>query len=244
MHRFYISAEQLSGSRADLSPEDAHHARDVLRLEVGTPVELITEGSRYEARISEMAPQVVAVEIVNRLPSTEPRLAITLFQGLPKADKMEWIIQKAVELGVVRIVPVRMKRCVVRLSEQDGRKKAERWRRIAREACKQSGRSTLPQIDDPVSPDALPALIAGLDATAIPWESCAEGGPMAFARAHSSLSSLGIVIGPEGGMTPEEVELLRAAGGMPITLGPRILRTETAGLAAVSAFLGLYGEME
>ena len=157
---------------------------------------------------------------------------------------MEWIIQKAVEIGVSRIVPVRMSRCVVRLKDQEAVRKTERWQRIAREAGKQSGRCILPQVEAPVSLCDLPARLSSLEAVALPWEDWDHGGPQSFAARHPSLASLGIIIGPEGGITPEEVEFLRNAGADTLTLGPRILRTETAGLAAAAAFLSLYGEME
>ena len=157
---------------------------------------------------------------------------------------MDWIVQKSVELGVARIVPVAFSRCVVRLSEKDGAKKQERWQKIAREAGKQSGRCIVPEVLPPVSLKKLPDLFDECEQVAVPWEECPNRGPLAFAKEYPRLRSLGIVIGPEGGIAPEEMEQLTAFGGKPITLGKRILRTETAGLAALSVFFGLYGEME
>ena len=240
MHRFY--AESGSAPLYSLSPEDAHHALKVLRLCSGDTVELIADGNRFQASLVVNGSSVSA-QILSSLPSTEPRLRITLFQGLPKADKMEWIIQKAVEIGVTRIVPIRMSRCVVRLEERDLPRKLERWQRIAREAGKQSGRCLVPEILRPADWRDLPSLTASLDACAVPWEEADGMGPMTFARAHPNLGSLGLVIGPEGGITPDEIAFLPPSC-VPLTLGPRILRTETAGLAAAAAFLALYGEME
>ena len=241
-HRFYAEEQPLMPGLYPLSPEDAHHAQRVLRLHPGEVVELIAEGQRNLARLEDTK-GCLAARIEKRLPPTEAKLQLTLFQGLPKADKMEWIIQKAVELGVVRIVPVRMSRCVVHLDAKDMPHKRERWQRIAREAGKQSGRCMIPEIMDVTDLKDLPPRIAGLDGCVVPWEESRDGGPKAFAAGHPTLRSLGIVIGPEGGISGEEMDLLRPLC-TPITLGPRILRTETAGLAAVSAFLALYGEME
>ncbi len=241
-HRFYAE-ESPAFPVCPLSPEDAHHALRVLRLRPGDPVELFYGGSRFAAVLEEGPAGSLAARITSELPSTEPFLEITLFQGLPKADKMEWIIQKAVELGVKRIVPVRMSRCVVRLDEKDALRKQERWQRIAREAGKQAGRCIIPEVSLPLNLSGLPDAAGALEACAVPWEECTGSGPRAFASAHPGLRSLGIVIGPEGGIAPEEMDLLRPVC-LPLTLGRRILRTETAGLAAAAAFLALYGEME
>ena len=164
------------------------------------------------------------------------------FQGLPKADKMEWIIQKAVELGIQEIVPVRMARCVVRLEDRDAEKKRDRWQKIARQAGKHSGRCHIPQVTLPRSVPDLTTLSAGLEACVVPWEEAGGIGPKAFCNKNSGLTSLGILIGPEGGIEPAEIQAL-SPRFQPITLGPRILRTETAGLACAAAFLALLGEM-
>ena len=237
MHRFYSET-------GFLSPEDAHHALSVLRLSVGDEVELISAGNRFRAVIESVSSGAVKLSSGEMLPSTEPGISVTLFQGLPKGDKMEWIIQKAVELGVTRIVPVELSRCVVRLNEKSRMSKTERWQKIAREAGKQSGRCVIPAVLPPVSLNNLPDLFSGLDAVVVPWEECSSGGPLSFSRNHPDLSSLGILIGPEGGIDPEEIRFLLQAGAVPVTLGRRILRTETAGIAAISALFGLYGEME
>ena len=237
MHRFYSDSDVLSA-------EDAHHALNVLRLSVGDEVELITDGCRYRAVLDFVASGEVRLARKELLASTEPSLSVTLFQGLPKGDKMDWIVQKAVELGIAEIVPVSLSRCIVRLDEKGRKAKTERWQKIAREAGKQSGRCVIPRVHMPVSLQQLPACFASLDAVVVPWEECPSGGPLSFFRLHENLSSLGILIGPEGGITPDEIQFLLRCNAQPITLGKRILRTETAGLAAVSALFGLYGEME
>lgn len=244
MHRFYVDHFPVPGGEVTLSPEDAHHARDVLRLQPNDAVELLCEGLRFSARITALSSAEVRLSVLDQLNGSEARLRITLFQGLPKADKMDWIVQKAVELGVERIVPVRMLRSVVRLDDRDAARKTERWQRIAREAGKQSGRCMLPEVSLPVRPEAVVTSVRQWDALIVPWEECPHYGPLHFAQEHPQLQSLAILIGPEGGIAPEEMALFEQAGAIPMTLGPRILRTETAGLAAISAFMSLYGEME
>ena len=243
MNRFYID-DDLRMDGLYLSPEDVHHAKNVLRLKAGDPVEIIHCGCRYAAVIAETTAAGTRVIPGSPLPSTEPSLRITLFQGLPKGDKMDWIVQKAVELGAYKIIPVQMARSVVRLNYQDGRKKADRWRKIAREAGKQSGRCILPEVSDPVAFNHLSDYLSSLEAVAAPWESCTTGGPKNFVSGHNDIRSLGIIIGPEGGITDDEIAVLEKEHCIPVTLGPRILRTETAGLASIAAFLSLYGEME
>ena len=231
MHRFYPDPEKIRDDLAYLTPEDSRHALTVLRLKPGATVEVISGGLPWLARIVGEENRIVCVRKLTPLPSTEPKLTVTLFQGIPKADKMDWIIQKATELGVSRIVPVEMERCVVRLSRTDEAKKLERWRKISREAGKQSGRQLIMQ-------DFLPAL------NVVPWEEADGFGPLALVKAHPGAESLGILIGPEGGISPDEIGLLKTRDFIPITLGKRILRTETAGMAAVAALMCLYGELE
>ena len=244
MHRFYADESRLSSGLAYLTAEDARHATRVLRMSPGQQAEVFLQGRRYLGEIAEIAGDDVALRLTGELPSTEPRLRVTLYQGLPKADKMELIIQKAVELGAEAVVPVAMSRAVVRLDDREGRRKQERWQKIAREACKQSGRCLTPTVDAPISFKALLNRLSGHDAAIVPWEDAQGYSLNAFHRDHPNTTSLAVVIGPEGGISPEEVAAMKQAGCLPVTLGPRILRTETAGLAALSALMCLYGEME
>ncbi len=244
MHRFYANGESDGGNIVSLAEEDARHACTVLRMKPGQQAEIIRSGSRWLAEFVSLSPREAVMKLLSPLPSTEPALSVTLYQGLPKSDKMDLIVQKAVELGVARIVPVLMDRSVSRPDPKDSVRKLERWRKIAREACKQSGRCILPVVSDILS---LKDVIRdpGLpEAVIVPWENADSCGPLAFSRSHPVLSSVGIIIGPEGGIDPEEIKLLSTSGFIPVTLGKRILRTETAGLAAVSAIMCLYGEME
>ena len=245
MHRFYADPDRSPEENAAyLTPEDAHHALNVLRLKAGSPVELIDRSMRFSARIESVENGDVKLLKKAILPSTETTVSFTLFQGLPKGDKMELIIQKAVELGVSRIFPVMMNRCVVRLNGKDAARKQDRWQKIAREAGKQSGRCVIPEVTLPIALDDIASFRDSLEEIVVPWELSEKYGPKAFVRDHPVIRSLGIVIGPEGGIDKEEISFLCDLPAKPITLGRRILRTETAGLAAVSAFCALYGEME
>lgn len=244
MHRFYAETAGKVGETVCLADEDARHASRVLRMKPGESCELFMNGGRYAAEIDAITDTQVTCRIQEVLPSTEAKLRVTLYQGLPKADKMELIVQKAVELGAESIVPVAMSRCVVQLNAKDGAKKQERWQKIAREASKQSGRCILPEVECPISFKELLKRLPAHDADIVPWEDAEGYGIAAFQREHADIRSVAVVIGPEGGMSEEEVRQMQACGCKSVTLGPRILRTETAGLCALSALFCLYGDME
>ena len=244
MHRFYADDRGVTGETAFLCEEDAHHAIRVLRMKPGEGCELFAGGRRFSGEVASIGDGAVQVRITGELPSTEPRLRVTLYQGLPKADKMELIVQKAVELGACAVVPVAMSRCVVQLDAKDGRKKQERWQKIAREACKQSGRCEMMQVTEPISFRQLLARLPEHGAAIVPWEDARGYSLARFHAEHPDITDLAIVIGPEGGMSGEEIERMQGSKCRAVTLGPRILRTETAGLCAMSALFCLYGEME
>ena len=243
MHRFYADDTPAADGLVRLGEEDAHHASRVLRMKPGDAAEVFMHGKRFSAEIASME-GAVTLRLLDELPSTEARLRVTLYQGLPKAEKMELIVQKAVELGAAAVVPVSMSRCIVQLNQKDGAKKQERWQRIAREACKQSGRCLQMQVEAPISFKELVRRLPGHEAAIVPWED-ARGYSLPRLREElPHLTELAMVIGPEGGMSQEEVAQMRSALCRPVTLGPRILRTETAGLAALSALFCLYGDMD
>ena len=243
MHRFYAEPG-VTGPNVPLCEEDARHSTRVLRMKLGESCEMFVDGKRYAAEISSIGDNGVQALLLSELPSTEAKLRITLYQGLPKADKMELIVQKSVELGAACVVPVAMSRCVVQLDAKDGRKKQERWQKIAREACKQSGRCEMMQVTEPISFKQLLAKLAEHQAAIVPWEDARGYSLAKFHAEHPDISDLAIVIGPEGGMSEEEITRMKEASCQSVTLGPRILRTETAGLCAMSALLCLYGDME
>ena len=243
MHRFYADDRGMTGDAAYLCEEDARHATRVLRMKEGESCELFANGKRFSGEIASIGEEV-EVRILSELPSTEATLRITLYQGLPKADKMELIVQKSVELGACAVVPVAMSRCVVQLDAKDGRKKQERWQKIAREACKQSGRCEMMQVSEPISFKQLLAKLPQHQAAIVPWEDARGYSLAKFHQEHPDITDLAIVIGPEGGMSEDEIARMKEASCQSVTLGPRILRTETAGLCAMSALFCLYGDME
>jgi len=236
MNRFFVDEHGIVNDIARLEATDAHHALKVMRLDIGDEITLMDGKNLYLAQIADTVNNQVTCRIVKPLPSTEARLRVTLYQGLPKGDKMDMIVQKATELGVDAIVPVAMKRCVVQLKGKDGEKKQERWQKIAREAAKQCGRAQVHAVHTPIALNK----IQFEGALVIPWEDEHSASLTAFHLKHSELTRLSVLIGPEGGIAPEEIAFLP---GEPITLGPRILRTETAGLCALSALYTLYGDL-
>lgn len=247
MHRFFADESGVVDGVARLGAEDARHAVRVLRLGAGDEVELVAAPERYLGEIVRADEDGVTVRVTGRLRSTEAATRVTLYQGLPKADKMDMIVQKSTELGACAVVPVAMERSVVRLDGKDAARKTERWQRIAREAVKQCARVAVPEVKPPQRLTALEEELRALDVLIVPWEDARDG------SIRESLTPvlkreerrIGILIGPEGGISAGEAEWLsRRAGARLVTLGPRILRTETAGLAALAITMALCGEME
>lgn len=242
MHRFYADKEYLNHAdkNVTITGEDVNHIKNVLRLKCKDEIVVSDgEGTDYQCRISELnADSVVAdIEDVFRN-SAELPVKITLFQGMPKSDKLEFIIQKAVELGVTEIVPVMTKRTVVKIEDKKAGKKLERYNMIARSAGKQSGRGLIPEVKGFMTFKEAIGYAKELDMNIIPYED-ARG--MEYARQViqeiKGKKSLGIFIGPEGGFAKEEVEQAMEVGAKCITLGNRILRTETAGLTVLSIIM-------
>ena len=205
---------------------------------------MFAQDQRYEAEILTAQGEQVTLRILRELPSTEAGLRVTLYQGLPKAEKMELIVQKAVELGADAVVPVAMSRSVVKLDAKDALRKQERWQKIAREASKQSGRCCEMTVSAPISWKQLLAELPHYELCLVPWEDARTISLTSIHQQHRSVKEIALVIGPEGGMGAEEVNAMQDLGCIPVTLGPRILRTETAGMAAMAALFCLYGDME
>ena len=241
MNRFFVDDPGAFSDRSVvITGEDVNHVKNVLRLKEND--ELIVSDGRgrdYHCRISGITNEEVVADICDICDNfSELSTEITLFQGFPKGDKMELIIQKTVELGVTRIVPVMTKRTVVKLDDKKAKKKTERYNMIAESAAKQSGRGMIPEVTMPVSFAEAVSMAEKLDMNIIPYEE-AEG--MEYSRniikSIKGKKSLGIFIGPEGGFAREEVEKALDAGASAITLGHRILRTETAGMAVISIIM-------
>ena len=238
MHRFFATG--IEAGRAELKPDEEAHALRVLRMSVGDACQALIEGSVYSAVIEETHPRVI-LRLGSAQPSPEPGVSVTLYQGVPKGEKMDYIVQKCTEAGVVRIVPVAFSRCVAKWDGKDAVKKQARYQRIAAEAAKQSGRALVPDIGLPLNLDRLCAELSQYDLALAPWEEARGMGIRAKWRGEKRVA---LVIGPEGGIAPEEMAQMQASGALAVTLGPRIFRTETAGLAALVSLLTLSGDME
>ncbi|HIT05613.1 MAG TPA: 16S rRNA (uracil(1498)-N(3))-methyltransferase [Candidatus Scybalocola faecipullorum] len=240
MPRFFTDPSNIDGSEIKITGSDVNHIKNVLRMRAGEEISVSDgAGKDYFGKIRSIDRDCVLIDIENSWDSyVELPAEITLFQGLPKADKMELIIQKAVELGACAIVPVITKRTIVRWDEKKQDKKLARWQGIAESAAKQSGRGIIPKVTAPVSFSAALAQARFMEAAVIPYEK-AEGMEAAREKVRSmrGKKSIGVFIGPEGGFDTDEIEAAIKAGVCSITLGRRILRTETAGLTALSILM-------
>lgn len=239
MPRFFIDG--TADGRAYIAGADALHIAKALRMRPGEALTLCDgKGTDFDGVLETVTDRQVTVRISASRPSqAEPTLAVTLYQGLPKGDKMDWIIQKAVELGVTAVVPVATRRSVARL-EGKADKKQERWQRIAAEAAGQCGRGMLPSVERPLSWSQALSRLSGEPALVF-----YEGGGRPLRELVTpSTRRLSVFVGPEGGFDPEEIDAIRRQGGGFATLGPRILRCETAPLAALTLLMHLSGNME
>lgn len=240
MYQFFVEDTQVGERTVTIEGSDVNHIKNVLRMKRGERVRISsTSGKNYFGRIAEVSGETVLVALAEECaPDTELPSRIYLFQGLPKSDKMELIIQKAVELGAYEIIPVAMKNCVVKLDEKKAAAKTARWQEIAKSAAKQSKRSIIPKVEHPVSYQEALAAAAELDVVLVPYEN--ERGMAATREVMEAIvpgQSVGIFIGPEGGFSDGEIELAREHDMRLISLGGRILRTETAGLATLSVLM-------
>lgn len=239
MHRFFVWPAQITEQIVRIDHDQARHIEKVLRLLPGDIVQVFDgEGHAYEVSLRGKEDGMLLADIVRELPrDVESPLRLSLVQGLAKADKMDSIIQKAVELGAFSIYPLASQHAVVKLEKERADKKIQRWQTIAREACKQCRRNQVPTVYAPVAFAEMLQLIAGNPAILL-YEQEAENGLKQILHKNREKLLAGpqlfIIIGPEGGFAPEEITAARAKGVLIAGLGPRILRTETAGLAAAA----------
>lgn len=236
--RFFCPEGLVPDREIPLPGSVAHHAERVLRLAVGDEVVLFDgQGGEFSATLTALGKQPTA-RLGPRLPiERESSLAITLVQALASGDKMDWVVQKAVELGVAAIVPVAVERSVLKLSGDRATKRVAHWQQIAVAACEQSGRNRVPLVGD-----ILPLsryLAMPIDGERLILAPGAEG---ALARRVPPSRPFSVLVGPEGGWSPAELQLAERAACSPLSLGPRVLRTETAGLAALAALQTLWGD--
>lgn len=240
MQHFFVPPAQVGETEIIIQGSDVNHLRNVLRMRPGEELSVCDGNNcRYLCSIKEYAEDTAILTITERQENdTELPSKIYLFQGLPKQDKMEFIVQKAVELGVYKVIPIITRRCVVKLDEKKAQKKTERWQEISKSAAKQSGRGLVPEVTKVLSWKEALSAASDLDMLLIPYE-LAEG----MSETKEILASLrpgqsiGVFIGPEGGF--EKAEILEAleAGARAVTLGRRILRTETAGITTLSLLM-------
>ena len=242
MHRFFVKPDQISEASIIISGEDFKHITKVLRLGKDDVIEICDgRGTDYQVALNSPGDQTVSGNIIKQYPSRgeTPELVITLFQGLPKGTKMEVIIQKGVELGVYEVVPFSSLRAISQIKDKQD-KKIERWQRIAYEAAKQSKRGMIPAIRLPQTLTEILKQVNDYDLMILAYEDenrlTLKAALEAFEKKNEVDKSLkiGVIIGPEGGFDPQEVTACKAAGVVSVTLGQRILRTETAGMVVLS----------
>lgn len=240
MPRFFI--DNCKEEFCTIEGEDAMHIAKSLRMKKGDRLTLCDRaGMDHLCSIEEILPSCVALRVLESSPcQSEPALKVTLYQGLPKGDKMDWIVQKAVELGVYAVVPMLTARCVSRPDKKSALKKTERWQKIAEEAAKQSGRGIIPKIMPLTEMEQAVLQGTQADASVLFYEG---GGQSIGSLSVPGTGSVSVYIGPEGGFENQEVESFLQAGGRVATLGPRILRTETAPIAALSVLMHVSGNL-
>lgn len=238
MYQFFVEPGQIQGKRVVITGGDVNHIKNVLRMRIGEEIAVSngTDGKEYRCGIEEFTEdEVICTLRFIREDGLELPARVTLFQGLPKADKMEFIVQKMVELGVYRIVPVATKRAVVKLDEKKAKAKTARWQAIAEAAAKQSRRRIVPEVGAVCTMKEALSQAAFMDVKLIPYE-LSEGMDKTRELIENAApgQEIAIFIGPEGGFEEEEVSLAMENGFTPVTLGKRILRTETAGLTVMA----------
>lgn len=240
MQHFFVTPSQVGDGYISIEGRDVNHIRNVLRMRPGEEL-AVSDGNnrKYLCSVERYEEGRAILKIKEeQAADTELPSRICLFQGLPKQDKMELIVQKAVELGVSEVIPVVTKRSVVKLDEKKAAKKTERWQSIAESASKQAGRGYIPKVAPVAGFTEALAYASGLDVLLIPYE--LAKGMQETKKVISGIrpgQSVGVFIGPEGGFEQEEVEEAIGAGAVPVTLGRRILRTETAGLTTLSVLM-------
>lgn len=249
MPKFFIKQNQIKNNQIKIIGNDINHIKNVLRAKVGEEIEICNSDlqENYICKIKTIEKAKINLEIIEKISSiSESNIKVTIFQGIPKVDKMELIIQKSVELGVYDITPVEMKRCVVKLQEKDKIKKVERWQKISEVAAKQSGRDYIPKVNNCIRLKEILNQRSEYDEIILAYEKEKENTlkqeiSQIKQKFNSKLKAeelkIGIIIGPEGGIDEVEEKMLRENGIRVITLGNRILRTETVALNMLSIIM-------
>lgn len=248
MYKFFVTTNQINGNIVEIGGEDINHIKNVLRLGIDEEIDIcdLESSTNYLCKITELDNKFVKCEIINKLESkSEPKTYLHIFQGLPKAEKMETIIQKTTEIGVSEITPVSMNRCVVKLDDKGIDKKVSRWQKIAEVAAKQSKRDKIPIVNYPINIKNIYEKIANYDIVLVAYENeenCTIKNVLKEIENVNSLK-IAVIIGPEGGIDEKEIELLQSFNCKIVTLGKRILRTETAPIVLASIIMYELNEM-
>ena len=245
MYQFFVEPSQIQGNKIIITGKDVNHIRKVLRMKPGEEISVKngSEDKEYRCGIEELGEEEIICELrFIKEEGVELPSKIYLFQGLPKADKMELIIQKAVELGVYEVIPVASKRAVVKLDEKKAKSKVQRWQGIAQAAAKQSKRGIIPRVQEVMSFEEAAQYSRRAQVGLIPYELAEENGQnmqktKAIIGSIKPGEDVAVFIGPEGGFAREEIQEALGEGLVPITLGKRILRTETAGMAVLAILM-------
>lgn len=239
MYNFFVNSEQIQNNKVKIQGQDAKHISSVLRMKNGEKLYINNKENeeKFLAEIENIQKDEVNCLLLNKVDSVESDIKVTLFQGMPKADKMEYIIQKAIELGIYEIVPVEMKNCIFKLKDN---KKIERWQAIAESAAKQSKRNIIPKIRNAEKISDVKNEIKDYDLVLIAYEDENKTTLKQVLKNRNDLSNVAIIIGPEGGIDKSEVDELTQNGAISASLGKRILRTETASVVLLSMILYEY----
>ncbi len=244
MPKFFVTTNQIEGNTIIIQNEDVNHIKNVLRAKIDDTIDICDcmTSKNYICKIEQIKEKDIYCHIVDEIEShVEPHIQVSIFQGLPKADKMELVIQKSVELGVYDITPVEMKRCVVKLNEKDKLKKIQRWQKISEGAAKQSGRDRIPTIHPVINIHTLCENIEEYDLVLVAYENekvhTLKQELKKVKNDNHKEMKIAIVIGPEGGIDKEEIAKFEEYHAKIITLGNRILRTETVALNMLSVIM-------
>lgn len=245
MHKFFVSKDNIVGNKCTIEGDDVKHIYKVLRLKEGEKISINNcEGKEYIGKLIDINKKEVIIDILEEVElNNESNIKVHLFQGMPKSTKMDLIAQKNTELGIMSITPIITERVVVKNDSEF--KKVDRWNRIALEACKQSKRSLIPTINTPIEFKELLIKIKNMDLIVVPYENKEGYGIKKLINdvRNTEVKNIAIIIGPEGGFEEEEILKLEEIGAHIVTLGPRILRTETAGFVALSLLMYELGDL-
>lgn len=244
MDRFFVGPDQIGENNIWIDGPDVKHISGALRLEEDDKIEVVCQGEVYLSRISKIGKDEIELDILEKKEAkNEPEMEITLYQGLAKGSRMDYVIQKGTEVGISKFYSVSTDRSIVRINNDKKKNtRLERWQKIADEAGKQCKRDILPRVEDIIEFDELLEILRGRKNVLIPYEEESDNGIKEKLKDIDG-KEIDIVIGPEGGFSRDEIEALKEIGGITISLGPRILRTETAGLITAAVIFYEFGDM-